>query len=156
MAEDIVLTPSGKKKVEEEMARLRSEAMPALAERIREARELGDLSENFDYQDAKRQQGFVAGKIADLQAILDRARVVEETGPNSDVVGMGSTVTVRDLEYNDEFSYTLVGVYEADPANDRISASSPVGKALMGGKVGDRVEVTIPAGKATYEIVAIA
>ena len=156
MAEDIVLTPSGKKKVEEELARLRSEAMPALAERIREARELGDLSENFDYQDAKRQQGFVAGKMADLQAILDRARIVEETGPGSDVVGMGSTVTVRDLEYNDEFSYTLVGAYEADPANDRISASSPVGKALMGRKVGDTVEVAIPAGKATYKIVSIA
>src|SRR5919199_335284 len=103
MAEDIVLTPSGKKKIEEELAHLRSVEMPALAERIRQARALGDLSENFDYQDAKRQQGFVAGRMAHLQALLDRARVVEEAGPGSEVVGMGSTVTVRDLDYGDEF-----------------------------------------------------
>ena len=77
-SEDIVLTPGGKKKIEDELVRLRQSDMPALSERIRQARALGDLSENFDYQDAKRQQGFVAGKIADLQAMLDRARIVEE------------------------------------------------------------------------------
>jgi transcription elongation factor GreA len=153
MAEDIVLTPGGKKKIEEELVRLRNEEMPALSERIRQARALGDLSENFDYQDAKRQQGFVAGKIADLQAVLDRARIEEEVGPGSEVVGMGSTVTVRDLDFGDEFSYTLVGVYEADPANDKISTISPVGKALMNRKVGDRVEIDTPAGKTAYEIV---
>jgi transcription elongation factor GreA len=156
MAEDIVLTPGGKKKIEEELVRLRNEEMPALSERIRQARALGDLSENFDYQDAKRQQGFVAGKIADLQAVLDRARIEEEVGPGSNVVGMGSTVTVRDLDFGDEFSYTLVGVYEADPANDKISTISPVGKALMERKVGDRVEVDTPAGKTTFEIVGLA
>lgn len=156
MAEDIVLTPSGKKKIEEEIAHLKSVEMPALAERIRVARELGDLSENFDYQDAKRQQGFVAGKMADLQAILERARLVEEAGPGSETVGLGSTVTVRDLEFGDEFFYILVGAYEADPANDRISSLSPVGKALMGCKVGETVQVDIPAGKASYEIINIA
>jgi transcription elongation factor GreA len=156
MADDLVMTPSGKKKVEEELAHLKSVEMPALAERIRQARELGDLSENFDYQDAKRQQGFVAGKIADLQNLLERARLVEEAGPGADTVGMGSTVTVRDLDFGDEFSYTLVGAYEADPSNDRISSSSPVGKALMGRKVGETVQVDIPAGKATYEVIAIA
>src|SRR6478672_8241804 len=98
MAEDIVLTPSGKKKLEEELEHLKSVEMPALAERIRQARSLGDLSENFDYQDAKRQQGFVAGKIADLQAILDRARLMEETGPGAEVVGMGSKVSLRDVD----------------------------------------------------------
>lgn len=156
MAEDIVLTPSGKKKIEEELERLRSVEMPALSERIRQARALGDLSENFDYQDAKRQQGFVAGRIKDLEMILDRARIVEEAAAGSDVIGMGSTVTVRDLDFDDEFSYTLVGVFEADPANDKISASSPVGKALMGRKVGDTVHVDTPAGKSNYEIIAVA
>ena len=156
MAEDIVLTPSGKKKIEEELAHLKSVEMPALSERIRDARALGDLSENFDYQDAKRQQGFVAGKMADLQAILDRARIVEEAGPGSEVVGVGSTVGVKDLDYDDEFSYTLVGSYEADPANDKISSSSPVGKALMGRKVGDTVEIDTPGGRANYQIIAIA
>jgi transcription elongation factor GreA len=155
MADDIVLTPAGKKKVEDELEQLRTVEMPALAERIRQARSLGDLSENFDYQDAKRQQGFVAGKIADLQAILDRANLVEETGPGSEVVGMGSTVSLRDLDYGDEFSYTLVGAYEADPQNGKISVSSPVGKALMGNKVGTNIEVTTPGGKSTFEILAI-
>ena len=156
MAEEIVLTPSGKKKVEEELAHLKTVEMPALSERIRQARALGDLSENFDYQDAKRQQGFVAGKMAELQAILDRARIVEEAAPGSEAVGMGSTVTVHDLDYDEDLSYTIVGSYEADPANGRISSSSPVGKALMGRKVGDAIEVNTPGGKARYEIVAIA
>lgn len=156
MAEDIVLTPGGKKRIEEELARLKTVEMPQLSERIRRAREMGDLSENFDYQDAKRQQGFIAGKIADLQAILDRARIVEEAGPGADVIGMGSTVTLRDLDFGDEFSYTLVGAFEADPASDRISSSSPVGSALMGRKVGDTLQVDTPGGKASYEIIAIA
>lgn len=156
MAEEIVLTPGGKKKVEEELAHLKTVEMPALSERIRQARALGDLSENFDYQDAKRQQGFVAGKMAELQAILDRARIVEETAPGSEAVGMGSTVTVHDLDYDEDLSYTLVGSYEADPANGRISSSSPVGKALMGCKVGDTIEVNTPGGRSSYRVVAIA
>ena len=155
MSEDIILTPSGKKKIEDELTRLRSEEMPALSERIRDARALGDLSENFDYQDAKRQQGFIAGRIADLQATLDRARIMEESGPNSDLVGMGSTVKVRDIDFDDEFAYTIVGVYEADPSNDRISAVSPVGKALMGRKIGEQIQVDTPGGKSTLEIIAI-
>ncbi len=156
MADDIVLTPSGKKKVEDELAQLRSVEMPALAERIRQARDLGDLSENFDYQDSKRQQGFVAGKISDLQAILDRARIVEEANPANGEVGMGTVVTVRDLQFDDEVTYTLVGAYEADPLNDKISVLSPVGKALMGRKVGDQVKVDTPGGKSTLEITAVA
>ncbi len=156
MADDIVLTASGKKKIEDELFHLKHSEMPALAERIREARALGDLSENFDYQDAKRQQGFVAGKIADLQAILDRARIVEEAGPDADAVGMGSKVTVRDLEFDDEICYTIVGAYEADPANDLISALSPVGKALMGRRPGEQIEVDTPGGKSRFEILSIA
>lgn len=156
MAEEIVLTPSGKKKVEDELEQLRSVEMPALASRIREARDLGDLSENFDYQDAKRQQGFIAGRIADLQALLERAVIVEESGPGSETVGMGSTVTVQDTEFDDEFSYTLVGSYEADPANDKISTASPVGAALMGKRVGDTVNVTTPGGTMVLKVLAIA
>ena len=156
MAEDIVLTPGGKKKIEEELAHLKTVEMPALSERIRQARALGDLSENFDYQDAKRHQGFIAGKMAELQAILDRARIVEEAGPGADVVGMGSKVTLRDLDYDEELVYTLVGSYEADPTSGHISSSSPVGKALMGRKVGDAIAVNTPGGKANYEIVALA
>lgn len=154
MAEEIILTPSGKQKIEEELQQLRSVEMPALSERIRQARALGDLSENFDYQDSKRQQGFIAGRIADLTAILERARIVEET-VGGDSVGLGSTVALRDLDYDDEITYTLVDPVSADPANDRISISSPVGKALMGAKVGDNIEVDIPSGKARYEVLGI-
>jgi transcription elongation factor GreA len=155
MAEDIVLTPSGKKKIEVELDRLRSVEMPALSDRIRDARALGDLSENFDYQDAKRQQGFIAGRIADLQAMLDRARLVDEAEAGSGIAGMGSIIKLRDLDFNDEFAYTLVGAFEADPANDKISSLSPVGNALMGRKVGDKVQVDTPGGKANYEIIGI-
>lgn len=155
MADDIVLTPSGKLKIEDELERLRSVEMPALAERIRQARALGDLSENFDYQDAKRQQGFVAGKIADLNAILERARIVEEAGPNSDTVGLGVTVALRDLDYDEELTITIVGAYEADPSNDKISSASPMGKALMGRGVGAQVEVDAAGGKTRYEILSL-
>ncbi|HVK02706.1 MAG TPA: transcription elongation factor GreA [Armatimonadaceae bacterium] len=154
MAEDIILTPAGKLKLDDELRQLREVEMPALSERIRQARALGDLSENFDYQDAKRQQGFVAGRIADLQAMLDRAKIVEEAS-GSDAVGMGSTVQLRDLEFGDEFAYTIVGANEADPLNDKISPLSPVGKAIMGKQAGEKVEVDTPGGRATYQIVSI-
>lgn len=155
MSEEIILTPSGKLKIEAELERLKSVEMPALAVRIREARDLGDLSENFDYQDAKRQQGFIGGRIADLQAMLERAKIVEEAAPGSGIVGMGSKVSVRDTEFEDEFTYTLVGSYEADPANDLISSVSPVGAALMGKRVGESVTVNTPGGLMTLEIIGI-
>jgi transcription elongation factor GreA len=156
MADEIILTPKGKQKAEEELDQLRRVEMPALSDRIREARELGDLSENFDYQDSKRQQGFVAGRIADLQAMLDRAIVVEEVAPELGIAGMGSLVTVRDLNEDDEYSYTLVGSYEADPLKDKISISSPIGQALSGQKVGVTVEVATPMGMSRLEIISIA
>jgi transcription elongation factor GreA len=156
MADEIILTPSGKQKIEEELEQLRSVEMPALSERIRQARELGDLSENFDYQDAKRQQGFVAGKIVELQAFLERAKVVEEVDHSTGIAGLGSAVTVRDLEYDDETVYTLVGAYEANPLEDKISVSSPLGKALLGVQVGDKVEFETPGGLNHIEVLAVA
>lgn len=155
MADDIVLSPAGKLKIEDELSRLKNVEMPALAERIRQARALGDLSENFDYQDAKRQQGFVAGKIADLQAMLERARIEPLVGPGAQEIGMGSTVSLRDLDYDDEFDVRLVGVYEEDPDKGLISASSPLGKALRGRRPGDEVEVVAAGGTTRYEILAI-
>ena len=155
MAEEIVLTPAGKIKIELELEQLRSVEMPALAERIRDARDLGDLSENFDYQDSKRQQGFIAGRIADLQAMLERARIVEESGPGSDTVGMGSTVRIRDTEFDDEFTYKLVGSYEADPSKDLISISSPLGTALVGRVAGEEISVEAPAGTQSYKILEV-
>ena len=155
MAEDIVLTTSGRKKVEEELDHLKNVEMPALSERIREARSLGDLSENFDYQDAKRQQGMVAGKIANLQAILDSARIVEEVALGSGIAGMGSTVRLLDVDYGDEMEYKLVSVTDADPLKGTLSASSPVGSKLIGKKAGDTFEVDAPGGKTRFEILFV-
>lgn len=156
MAEEIVLSPSGKKKIEDELARLRNQEMPALSERIRQARDLGDLSENFDYQDAKRQQGFVSGKIAELQALLERAKLVECVAPGCPEIGMGSEVTVRDDSADEEFTVRIVGSYEEDPDNDLISSASPLGRALMGRSAGDPVEFTLPTGsKVKYTVVAV-
>lgn len=154
MADDIVLTPSGKKRIEVELERLRSIEMPLLSERIRQARALGDLSENFDYIDAKRQQGFLNGKIKDLEATLDRAQIVEET-TGGDTVSLGSSVTVRDLDEDLEEVYTLVGATDSDPSNGKISVGSPIGKALVGRKVGDSVTVQTPGGQFTLEILSL-
>lgn len=152
--DDIILTPAKYKEISEELERLQTVERSAIAERIRQARSLGDLSENFDYHDAKRQQGFLEGKILNLKAILDRGKVVDYiTG--GDIVGLGSKVKVHDAEYDEDTVYTIVGVTDADPANDMISNTSPVGKALLGHKVGDTVEVSTPAGKSTYAIVEI-
>lgn len=154
MADDIVLSPSGKRKIEQELEQLRGVEMPALSERIRQARDLGDLSENFDYQDSKRQQGFIQGRIADLQAMLERARVIENDGHAEGTCGLGSVVTLRDLEDNDESQITLVGDYEADPPV-AISLTSPLGKALSGHTAGETVRITVNAYTTQYVIVAV-
>jgi transcription elongation factor GreA len=152
--DEIVLTPAKYKELEAELERLTTVERSAIAERIRQARSLGDLSENFDYHDAKRQQGFLEGKIINLKNTLDRARIVDYIS-GGDVVALGSQVKVHDEEYDEDIVYTIVGVMEADAALDRISNTSPVGHALLGHKVGEKVEVTTPAGKAVYEIVEI-
>lgn len=154
MANDIVLTPAKKAEIEARLHYLRSTEMPELSERIRQARDLGDLSENFDYQDAKRHQGFVNGEIANLQALLDRGRVMENA-TGTEFADMGLTVNLRDTEFDDEFSVTIVGDYGADQNSGEVSMSSPIGKALMGRKVGDKVDVVTPEGTTTYEILAI-
>jgi transcription elongation factor GreA len=154
MEHEIVLSPEKHAELKAELERLVGVERAAIAERIRQARALGDLSENFDYQDAKRQQGFLEGRIANVKGILDRARVaVYETG--GDVVVLGSVVQLFDKEFDEEIEYTLVGPMETDPAQCRISHTSPVGQALLGKKVGDKVQVPVPAGTLSYEIIGI-
>jgi transcription elongation factor GreA len=128
---------------------------PEIAEALRRARGFGDLSENFEYHAARRDQGILNGKIAELEKTLEIATVVPDGAAGGDTASLGSIVMVRDLDMNDEWEYSLVDPVQADPVNDRISVQSPVGQALLGTKVGDVVEVDIPAGKATYEILAI-
>jgi transcription elongation factor GreA len=154
--DEIYLTPGRKVELEEELRVLRMVRRPEITEQIKRAREYGDLSENFEYKSAKQDQAILNGRIAELEAVLDRAKVVEngsEMGAESVVIG--SVVLVRDLETEDDWEVTIVDAMSADPMNDRISYSSPVGQALMSHKVGDVVDVTIPAGKAKYEIINI-
>lgn len=152
---ELILTPEGLKKIEEELEHLRTVHRKAVAERIRESKQFGELSENAEYEEAKNEQAFVEGRILELKRILQNAHVIEADEVHTDEVGIGSKVTVRDLDSNEEWVYTIVGSVEADPGEDRISDESPVGQALIGKKVGDVVTVEIPAGAARYEIVKI-
>lgn len=153
--DELILTVSSKKQKEEELSNLRSVKRPEITEAIRKAREYGDLSENFEYHAAKQSQAILNGRIAELEALLDRARVVEDDAAGSESVGLGCIVMVRDLETEDQWEYTIVDATSADPANDRISYSSPVGQALMRKVIGDVITVAIPDGTARYEIVSI-
>jgi len=154
--DEIILTSSRKQQLEEELKVLRMVKRPEISEQIKRAREYGDLSENFEYHAAKQAQAILNGKIAELEAVLDRARVVlDGASVGGEAVDIGSIVLVRDTDTEDDWEVTIVDAMSADPMNDRISYSSPVGQALMRHKIGDKVEVKIPNGKAKYEIVSI-
>lgn len=155
MAEDIILTESSYQKLREELETLKTTKRAEIAEAIRKARAYGDLSENFEYHAARRDQGILNGKIAELEKTLEVATVVPDRRGNTDDIGLGSIVLVRDMETDDEWEYSLVDAVQADPVNDRISVHSPVAQALIGGKVGDVVDVPLPDGKAQYEIKGI-
>jgi transcription elongation factor GreA len=155
MNHQLVITPARHAALKNELEQLITLERPKIAERIRQARALGDLSENFDYQDAKRQQGFLEGKIADIKTMLEKAHVAEYVS-GGDKVTLGSTVTVWDQEFGEEIVYTIVGALEADPSQDLISNTSPIGQALLGKKSGDLVKVQTPGGEQAYEIRSIA
>lgn len=156
MAErEVLLSPEGKKNLEDELNYLKLERRKEVAERIKAAREFGDLSENAEYEDAKNEQAFVEGRIMTLEKMLRHAKLVVEDDISHDMVTIGSTVKVKDLTKGDSIEYTIVGSHEADPAKKRISNESPVGKALLGQKAGSVVSVMVPAGTFRYEILSI-
>jgi transcription elongation factor GreA len=152
---EVILTEEGLKLLTEELNHLSTVKREEVAERIRQAREFGDISENSEYDDAKNEQALLEGRIALLQEKLRRARVVKESEIETDKVCIGSTVTLRDKDSGEKRVYTLVGSAEADPTNSRLSNESPVGQAILGKRVGDKVTVPIPVGAVSYEIVAI-
>jgi transcription elongation factor GreA len=149
-----ILTQSGFAKLEAELEELQNRRVK-VADEIRVAKSFGDLRENFEYHEAKRQGGFVEGRIQELKIVLPGAYVVTPDQIPTDQVWFGSLVRVRDLEYEDEFDYAIVGPLEANPDEDRISYESPLGEALMGKRVGDVVDITVPAGTSRYEIVSL-
>lgn len=147
------LTPEGKRKLEEELEYLRTVRRPQVAERIRLAKEGGDISENAGYDEAKNEQGFVEGRILTIEAILcDSALLTKPVG--TDNVQLGSRVTLVDSE-GEVCVYQIVGSAEADPVKGRISNESPVGKALMGHRAGETVVVRVPNGSIRYKIKSI-
>lgn len=152
---EVILTPDGLKQLQDEIDLLSTVKRDEVAERIRQAREFGDISENSEYDDAKNEQAMIEYRISVLEERLRRARVIKDSEIESDRVGVGSTVTLRDQGADEVRIYTLVGSAEADPAKGRLSNESPVGQAILGKQVGDVVTVNVPVGSLTYEIVSI-
>ena len=148
MQKDVILTPEGLEKLKQEIEYLSSDKRREVAERIKEAREFGDISENSEYDDAKNEQAMLEARIATLEDKLRSASVIDASELSSDVVRVGSQVHVRDAA-GKSATYTIVGSTEADPSASpkRLSNESPVGKALLGHKKGDKVEVHLPSGK---------
>ncbi|SEG12505.1 transcription elongation factor GreA [Caloramator fervidus] len=151
----IILTYEGVKKIEEELEYLKTVKRKEVSQKIKTAISFGDLSENSEYDEAKNEQAFVEGRIATLENMLKNAKIIDEDEINTDVVSIGSTVKVKDLKYGDELEFTIVGSAEADPAKMKISNEAPIGKGLLGKKVGDVVEIQVPDGIETFEILEI-
>jgi transcription elongation factor GreA len=148
------LTPEGKAKVQAELDDLVNVKRPALAVRLRDAIQQGDLSENADYHVAKEDQAFLEGKILELQAILRSAVIIQDASP-SGVVKMGSKVTVQEDGEDSPETYLLMGAKEANPREGKISNDSPIGGALLGHKVGETVRAKTPAGEIKFKILKI-
>jgi transcription elongation factor GreA len=150
-----VLTPAAFEKLQREVEELKGPVRSRVAEAIREAKSHGDLRENAAYHEAKLNQARLDMRIGELEKLLQIAKVVEGGSADSELAELGCKVKLKDLEWNDELEITLVSSYEADPANDMISISSPLGTAVVGSAIGDEVEVDAPAGKQRYQILSI-
>jgi transcription elongation factor GreA len=148
MQKDVILTPEGLEKLKQEIEYLSTEKRREVAGRIKEAREFGDISENSEYDDAKNEQAMLEKQIADLEEKLRNARVIDTGEVDTESVGVGVTVHVKDQKTDKSSKFMLVGSAEANPAESKLSNESPVGKALMGRKRGDVVTVAVPRGPA--------
>ena len=164
MAEkETILTTDGLKKLEQKLEHLKSVRRQEVAERIKQAIEFGDISENAEYEDAKNEQAFIEGELKSLEKMLRSAKLIETCDANSETVGLGCTVTLKEVKEGKtraanngrEMIYTIVGSAEADPGEARISNESPVGSAVLGQKVGQIVEVVAPAGRMKFKVVNI-
>lgn len=152
---EVLLSLEGLKQLEQELFTLRTAKRLEVAERIKQAREYGDIAENSEYEDAKNAQAFIEGRILVLEKTLRNARIIDEPEAGGELIALGASVVLKDLEYGDRLEYAIVGTLEADPAHNRISNESPVGRAIMGKRVGAVVEVDAPDGTIKYEILAI-
>ncbi len=145
------LTPEGKENIERELADLIEVQRPDIAQKLKEAVAQGDLKENADYHDAKEKQGFIEGRIAELEATLRRAVIIEKSELNG-MVQIGNTVTIREDGTKEDETYMIVGSAEANAAEGKISNESPIGRALLGKKKGQKIKVETPDGKIEFKI----
>lgn len=152
---EILLTQEGYEKLEEELELLKTVRRKEVAERIKVAISFGDISENAEYDEAKNEQAEVELRIIKLENMVRQAVIIDESKIDLNVVTIGSIVKVNDVEFEEEVEYTIVGSAEADPYDGKISNESPVGKSLLGRRVGDVVEVQVPDGVAKFEILEI-
>ena len=155
MLKEVILTPDGYKRLQEEIELLSTERRREVAERIRIAREFGDIAENAEYDSAKNDQAHLEARIAMLEDRLKNARVVTKKEIRSGEVSVGTKVRLKDMKSNKQFEYHIVGSAEANPTEMKLSNESPVGKAIMGHKKGDVVEVAAPRGAMKYKIMEI-
>ncbi len=155
VAKEYKITSARLKELEEELNYLKTTREKEVAEQIKEARSFGDLSENSEYDEAKNEQAKLYGRIAEVENILANAVIIEENDEPADRVGLGCRVTVLDLEFDEEETYTIVGSQEADPMHSRISDDSPFGRALTGKTIGDIVDVDAPVGVVQYKILKV-
>lgn len=151
----IVMTQAGLDEFKERLEYLKTVKRYEVIERIKVARGYGDLSENAEYDEAKDEQSKVEGEIKDMEAKLPMIEVIDEADIHTDDVSIGSYVTVLDMDYDEEVEYRIVGTTESNILEGKLSNESPVGKALIGAKVGDELTIDIPAGKAHYRVLAI-
>ena len=152
---EILLTEEGYKKMEAELEKLKTEERAEIAERIKVALGFGDLSENSEYDEAKNAQAENEDKIAELEAKLRFAKIIDDSEIDTKKVQVGNTVKVLDMEFDEEVEYTIVGTTEADITQNKISNESPIGSALLGAKKNQVVEVQVPAGVSKYKILSI-
>ena len=155
MARETVLTPEGLKELKAKIDYLSGDRRREVAERIKEAREFGDISENAEYDDAKNEQAMLEHKIAQLEERLAHARVIDTADVDTSVVSVGSVVRLRDVDAKETLEYHIVGSAEANPAENKLSNESPVGKAIIGKKKGETVEVAAPRGSMKFKILEI-
>ena len=155
MSDQTFLTRDGLKKLEEELNFLRTTRRAQVAERLHNAQEDGELIENAEYEDAKNEQAFLEGKILSLESMLSSAVIIAENDTSNGIVNLGSKVTIKESGGGKPEIYQLVGAAEANPKDGRISNESPLGRALLGRKVGDDVKVNAPSGTISFRVVAI-
>jgi transcription elongation factor GreA len=152
---ETVVTEEGLRKLEGELEELKTVHRKEVNDRIRQAKEFGDISENAEYEDAKQEQAFIEGRIMKLEAMIRNARIIHEGEGSADEVHLGSTVKVKNLTSGNEVEYTIVGSAESDPPNAKISNESPIGHALVGSKPGQTVTATAPSGEIQLRIISI-